>query len=96
MDPRFADQLTEGTRVVVPFGEIASEMAGSPPIVTTATVHGPAHEPGVLWCVVDVAKETTLPQMYKVEQIVGVLMPMAVVEHHADGSITGTLPLKQD
>lgn len=71
------------------------EITGMVPIVTTATVAGEPGEQPVegehVWLMVDIAQGETLPQRYKVTEVIGFLMPMAVVEHHADGSTTGRI-----
>lgn len=96
MDARHAERLTPGTRVAVFMGAAVSELTGQPPIVTTATVM--EHDPegtftgdGV-WLAVDIAQGTTLPQRYRVDELIGFLMPLAKVTDHGDGTLTATLP----
>lgn len=92
MDISHAASLKEGARVVVPMGSIVADLYGTPPIVTTATVVG-LDEDGMCWLQVDIAQNQQLPQRYRVEEIVGFLMPMAIVTSSPDGQTTyGTLP----
>lgn len=89
MDKRFEHNLRKNARVAVYMG--AAELHGTPPIVTTATVLGRADDHGRWWLSLDIAQNETLPQMYRVEEIIGFLMPMAVIERSADGqTVTGT------
>lgn len=98
MDARHAEHLKTGARVAVYMGP--HEILGTPPIVTTGTVTavegvGPdesAAFDGRCWIDIDIAQGQTLPQLYKVAEILGFLLPMAIVEHHEDGSVTGTFP----
>lgn len=92
MDLRHAEHLKAGARVAVPMGSAVSDIYGTPPIVTTGTVLDmePA-TPQHVWVNVDIAQGETLPQQYKIEEILGFLMPMAVVTHHPDGSTTGRI-----
>ena len=96
MDPKHAEHLKAGARVVVPFGQIASEMSGTPPLLTTATVveRDPAggHFAGDgVWLEVDIAQGQTLPQRYRVEEVLGFVFPLAEVTRHEDGSLTGRI-----
>lgn len=92
MDAKFASSLREGARVAVYMGAMVADLYGTPPFVTTATVLGPA-EGSRWWLDVDVAQDQQLPQMYRVEEIVGFLMPMAVVTSSPDGQTQyGTIP----
>jgi hypothetical protein len=93
MDSKHAEHLKEGTRVAVPMGQAVGDLYGYPPIVTTGTVLGLA-ENDRWWVHVDIAQGETLPQMYAIEEIIGLMMPMAVVTHHPDGSTTGVIPLR--
>ena len=93
MDIAFAPQLTPGTRVVVEFAQAASAMAGAPPILTTGTVTSSVGEHAVLWIDIDIAQGHTLPQMYAVKDILGVLLPMAAVTVLPDGSMEGHVEL---
>lgn len=93
MDLKHAAELKPGARVAVPMGAFPSEVFGTPPIVTTGTVLEPVHGDIYVWIAVDIAVDETLPQQYRVEEILGFLMPMAVVERSADGqTLTGRFP----
>lgn len=94
MDKQFSKDLKPGARVAV-------YIYGTPPIVTTATVLvDPDDDPASVWLGVDyTSNDQQLPQRYKVEEILveeilGFLLPLAHVEHHPDGSTTGTIPLQ--
>lgn len=92
MDAKFARDLKPGARVAVYMGAIVADVYGTPPIVTTGTVLADAHgeKDQSVWVNVDYAEGETLPQRYRVEEIIGFMLPMAVVTHHPDGSATGT------
>lgn len=93
MDIKHKDHLKPGARVAVFMGEIAAEVMGHPPFVTTATVAEGVDGNHHVWLLVDIAQDQTLPQRYKVEEIIGFLMPMAIVERSADGQTTyGRIP----
>jgi hypothetical protein len=96
MDARHAEHLQPGERVAVYIGP--HDLTGALPIVTTATVaaldpEGGSHFLGDgVWLEVDIAQGMTLPQRYRVEEVIGFLLPLAHIEHHADGSTTGSFP----
>lgn len=74
--------------------KIVSELNGTHPILTTATVVSEAMPNGKVWVEVDyTSNDYPLPQLYRVEEILGFLLPLAYVEHHADGLVTGTIPM---
>lgn len=86
MDIKHVSVLKEGVRVAVYMGEAVSDIYGTPPIITTATVLGPTDDTEErFWLNVDIAQGQTLPQNYRVSEILGVMMPLATVVTSADG-----------
>lgn len=101
MEKQHAKDLREGVRVAVLMGAAVSAIYGTPPIVTTATCLGapgegiPDGSTDFVWLGVDfTVNDDALPQMYRVEEIIGFMLPLATTTHHPDGSVTGTVPLE--
>ncbi len=74
-------ELTAGTRVMVPVGEVAAQVNGHPCIVALAVVRGPANDSdasvfvdptAVYWLDVHMGPDVVLPQMYRADQILGI------------------------
>jgi hypothetical protein len=75
------DQLRPGTLVMVATGTIATQVNGTPAIICLAEVVGPANaevtstriDPDETWWLrVQMAPGTSLPQMYRADQILGI------------------------
>lgn len=100
MDSKHAGDLKPGARVVVFMGEPLQDILGTPPICTTATVLAapgqdiPDGNDAFVWLGVDFTQnDEQLPQMYRVKEVIGYLLPLAHVTRSADGQTTwGTLP----
>lgn len=100
MDTKFSKDLKPGVRVVVFMGEPLQDILGTPPICTTATAVGvpgegiPDGNEAFVWLEVDfTSNDEPLPQMYRIKEILGFLLPLAHVTRSADGQTTvGTLP----
>jgi hypothetical protein len=92
MDIKHKADLVTGARVAVYMGATVAEVFGTPPIVTTATVIQEPDGNNHVWLATDVAQGQTLPQCYSIQEILGFMLPMALIEEHPDGSTTGTFP----
>jgi hypothetical protein len=75
-------ELTPGTAVMVPVGQVDAAVNGGPCIIAWAVVRGPASEPvftdpaAMYWLdVYMVPGGPPLPQMYRAEAILGVPAP---------------------
>jgi hypothetical protein len=87
MDLKFKNDLKPGIRVAIFMGAAVADIYGTPPIVTTATVIEPPMDDDTVWLNMDIAKGETLPQRYKIDEIIGYMMPLVTVERQGNVAI---------